>query len=30
MNGVEEWGPSDHCRVIIEVDLSGVEADGST
>ena len=20
MNGIEEWGPSDHCRVLIEVD----------
>ena len=21
MNGVEEWGPSDHCRVMIDVDV---------
>ena len=29
MNDVEEWGPSDHCRVIIEVGVPG-ETDGST
>lgn len=21
LNGIEEWGPSDHCRVVIDVDL---------
>jgi exonuclease III len=21
LNGVEEWGPSDHCRILIEVDI---------
>ena len=20
LNGVEEWGPSDHCRILIEID----------
>ena len=29
MNGVEEWGPSDHCRVIIEVGVSGIKTGGS-
>ena len=23
LNGIEEWGPSDHCRISIEIDLSG-------
>ena len=23
MNGIEEWGPSDHCRVLIEVQSTG-------
>ena len=23
LNGVEEWGPSDHCRVLIDLDLAG-------
>lgn len=27
MNSVEEWGPSDHCRVIIEVGVSEGETD---
>ncbi len=22
LNGIEEWGPSDHCRISIEIDLS--------
>ncbi len=29
MNGDDEWGPSDHCRLLIEVNAPGVEASQS-